>query len=165
MNRVHCSHRYIDRFRYGQPLSREERLLMSSEFEQERVPLWWMSSSSLRPSFTPTKISHKGTTFWIKWSSSLNVKISPFCLFMPDPKDDQTQAISSPADRPLDDFHSSPCRGDYNMNAYVCSLGMSNNIAFSCHKTFIYDINRGFMASLILVVVVFIGHLRKMLSR
>ncbi|XP_019741921.1 proline and serine-rich protein 3 isoform X4 [Hippocampus comes] len=87
--------KYIDRFRYGQPLSREERQLMSSEFEQERVPLWWMSSSSLRPSFMPTKISHT---------------------------DDHNQAISSPADRPLDDFNSSPCsRGDYNMNAYFPS--------------------------------------------
>ncbi|XP_077383075.1 proline and serine-rich protein 3 isoform X2 [Festucalex cinctus] len=85
--------KYIDRFRYGEPQSREERQLMSSEFEEERVPLWWMSSSSLPPSSTPTKT----------------------------PQIDD-QAIFSPARRPLDDdFNSSPCRADYSMNAYIPS--------------------------------------------
>ncbi|XP_077432912.1 proline and serine-rich protein 3 [Vanacampus margaritifer] len=88
--------KYIDRFRYGEPLSREERQLMSSEFEEERLPLWWMSSSSLPPSSTPTKTPHKG---------------------------DHSQAISSPARCPLDDdFNYSLCKGDYNMmNAYIPS--------------------------------------------
>ncbi|XP_061531804.1 proline and serine-rich protein 3 isoform X2 [Phycodurus eques] len=90
--------KYIDRFRYGQPLSREERQQRSCEFEEESMPLWWMSSSSLPPSSTPTKILHK------------------------DPEDDHSQAISSPAGRPLDDDLScSPRLGDYNMKAYIPS--------------------------------------------
>ncbi|XP_061675426.1 proline and serine-rich protein 3 isoform X2 [Syngnathoides biaculeatus] len=90
--------KYIDRFRYGQPLSREERQQMFSDFEDDRVPLWWMSSSSLPPSSTPSKISHK------------------------DPTDDRSQAVSSPARRQLhDDFNYSPRGGDYIMNAYLPS--------------------------------------------
>ncbi|XP_057689684.1 proline and serine-rich protein 3 isoform X2 [Corythoichthys intestinalis] len=86
---------YIDRFRYGQPLSREERQQISSGSEEERMPLWWMSSSSLPPCSTPTKSSHK---------------------------DDHSQAISTPARRQLDnDFNSSPCRGEYNKNANILS--------------------------------------------
>ncbi|KAM9806662.1 proline and serine-rich protein 3 isoform 1-T1 [Syngnathus typhle] len=84
--------KYIDRFRYGQPLSREERQLESSEFEEERVPLWWMSSSDSPPTSTPTKPAHK------------------------DPKDDH-----SPARHPLDDSNYLPWKGDDNTNAYIPS--------------------------------------------
>ncbi|XP_053288960.1 proline and serine-rich protein 3 isoform X2 [Pleuronectes platessa] len=44
--------KYVDRFRHGQPQSREER-------QQEQLSLWWMSPSSLPPSSTPTKRADK----------------------------------------------------------------------------------------------------------
>ncbi|XP_054639211.1 proline and serine-rich protein 3 isoform X2 [Dunckerocampus dactyliophorus] len=87
--------KYINRFRYGQPMSREERQGMSSVTEGDKMPFWWMSSSSLPPSSTPTKTSSK---------------------------DDHRRDISSPVRRQLDDdFNSSSCRGDYNMDTYVLS--------------------------------------------
>ncbi|XP_077577709.1 proline and serine-rich protein 3 [Stigmatopora nigra] len=95
MNQDSALGKYIDRFRYGQPLSREDRQQLSSEFEEERIPLWWMSSSSLPHSSTPT--------------------ISPH-------KDDHNHAISSPARCQFeDDFNSSPRNKEYDMNAYIPS--------------------------------------------
>ncbi|XP_077453854.1 proline and serine-rich protein 3 [Stigmatopora argus] len=95
MNQDSALTKYIDRFRYGQPLSREDRQQLSSEFEEERIPLWWMSSSSFPPSSTPTKSPHK---------------------------DNHNQAISSPARCQFeDDFNSSPRNKEYDMNAYIPS--------------------------------------------
>nr|XP_057941559.1 proline and serine-rich protein 3 isoform X2 [Doryrhamphus excisus] len=80
--------KYIDRFRYGQPMSREERQRMSS------VPEGWRSSSSLPPSSTATKTSHK------------------------DQRRDPSSTLRSQLD---DDFNSSLCIGDHNMDTYVLS--------------------------------------------
>ncbi|XP_060936479.1 LOW QUALITY PROTEIN: proline and serine-rich protein 3 [Limanda limanda] len=44
--------KYVDRFRHGQPQSREER-------QQEQMPFWWRPPSSLPPSSTPTKRAEK----------------------------------------------------------------------------------------------------------
>ncbi|XP_047453643.1 proline and serine-rich protein 3 isoform X2 [Mugil cephalus] len=53
--------KYIERFRRGRPQSREERQQMSSAVgEEERVPFWWASDSSLPASSTPTKTTDKG---------------------------------------------------------------------------------------------------------
>ncbi|XP_029929222.1 proline and serine-rich protein 3 isoform X2 [Myripristis murdjan] len=51
--------KYIERFRYGRPQSREERRPMASATEEELLPLWWMSPSSLPPSATPTQATDK----------------------------------------------------------------------------------------------------------
>ncbi|XP_053743309.1 proline and serine-rich protein 3 isoform X2 [Synchiropus splendidus] len=40
--------KYIDRFRYGQPQSREQRQQMAS-VRQEKSPFWWTTASSLPP--------------------------------------------------------------------------------------------------------------------
>ncbi|KAJ0066003.1 hypothetical protein NL108_001219 [Boleophthalmus pectinirostris] len=44
--------KYVDRFRHGQPQSREERQQKSKE---ELLPFWWASSPSLPPNLTPEK--------------------------------------------------------------------------------------------------------------
>ncbi|XP_017281919.1 proline and serine-rich protein 3 isoform X2 [Kryptolebias marmoratus] len=46
--------KYVERFRHGQPRSREERQQMASANEEEQMPFWWMSHSSVHSS-TPTK--------------------------------------------------------------------------------------------------------------
>lgn len=43
--------RYVDRFRYGQPQSREERQQKASNDKEEQLPFWW--ASSLPPISTP----------------------------------------------------------------------------------------------------------------
>ncbi|XP_061919171.1 proline and serine-rich protein 3 isoform X1 [Entelurus aequoreus] len=86
---------YIDRFRYGHPMSREERQQMSSVIEGDTTPFWRLSSSSLPPSSTPTKTSHI---------------------------DDHRRELFGSVTRQFDeDLNSSTCRGDYNMDAYVLS--------------------------------------------
>lgn len=50
-----CCHRYVERFRHGQPWSREERQQMASANGEE----WWASHSSV-PSSTPSKAEYKG---------------------------------------------------------------------------------------------------------
>ncbi|XP_076016854.1 proline and serine-rich protein 3 isoform X2 [Genypterus blacodes] len=50
--------KYIERFRYGQPQSREERRHMDLTGE-EQLPFWWMSRLSSPSSSTPTKSSEK----------------------------------------------------------------------------------------------------------
>ncbi|XP_061808503.1 proline and serine-rich protein 3 isoform X2 [Nerophis lumbriciformis] len=83
---------YIDRFRYGQPMSREERQQMSSVIEGDTTPFWRLSSSSLPPSSALTKTPHI---------------------------DDHRRELFSSVTRQSDeDFNSSTCRGDYNMDAY-----------------------------------------------
>ncbi|XP_070767470.1 proline and serine-rich protein 3 [Enoplosus armatus] len=47
--------KYIERFRHGQPQSREERQQMASAIGEEQLPFWWMSPSSLPSSSTPAK--------------------------------------------------------------------------------------------------------------
>ncbi|XP_041648823.1 proline and serine-rich protein 3 isoform X2 [Cheilinus undulatus] len=50
--------KYIERFRHGQPQSREERQQMAARGKKQ-VPFWWMSSSTLPHSSTPTKTTDK----------------------------------------------------------------------------------------------------------
>uniref|UniRef100_A0A3Q3MLJ2 Proline and serine rich 3 n=1 Tax=Mastacembelus armatus TaxID=205130 RepID=A0A3Q3MLJ2_9TELE len=80
--------KYIERFRHGEPQSREERQQMTSAPEDERLPFWWMSSSSLPPSSTPTKATDK---------------------------DDNHPAVCSPAGQGQRDRSLSPCRGSLSM--------------------------------------------------
>uniref|UniRef100_UPI0037E7E1A2 proline and serine-rich protein 3 isoform X2 n=1 Tax=Semicossyphus pulcher TaxID=241346 RepID=UPI0037E7E1A2 len=51
--------KYVERFRRGRPQSREERQQMASAIGERPLPFWWMSTSSLPPSSTPTKKSDK----------------------------------------------------------------------------------------------------------
>ncbi|KAM9852304.1 proline and serine-rich protein 3 [Aulostomus maculatus] len=57
--------KYVDRFRHGQPLSREEREQMASTVGKEKLPFWW--TSSVPASSTPTKATckddHRRPTF------------------------------------------------------------------------------------------------------
>nr|XP_020475750.1 proline and serine-rich protein 3 isoform X2 [Monopterus albus] len=82
--------KYIDRFRRGQPQSREERQQMASVMGEEQLPFWWMSPSSLPPSSMPTKATDKEA-------------IQPL-------RDDQRPAIFSPAGQCQHDGSLSPCR-------------------------------------------------------
>ncbi|XP_061572541.1 proline and serine-rich protein 3 isoform X2 [Cololabis saira] len=50
--------KYIDRFRHGQPQSREERRQMASVTLEDQVPYWWISHSSAHSS-TSTKTSEE----------------------------------------------------------------------------------------------------------
>lgn len=52
--------RYIERFRHGQPQSREDRRQMASANGEEQQPFWWMTPSSLPSSSTPTKATEEG---------------------------------------------------------------------------------------------------------
>ncbi|KAM6995334.1 proline and serine-rich protein 3 [Tautogolabrus adspersus] len=47
--------KYIERFRHGRPQSREERQQMASAIREKSVPFWWITSSTLPSSSTPTK--------------------------------------------------------------------------------------------------------------
>lgn len=47
--------RYVERFRHGQPQSREKRQQITSTNEEKQLPFWWASSSSFPPSLTPEK--------------------------------------------------------------------------------------------------------------
>uniref|UniRef100_A0A3P8T8G3 Proline and serine rich 3 n=1 Tax=Amphiprion percula TaxID=161767 RepID=A0A3P8T8G3_AMPPE len=76
--------KYIERFRHGQPRSREDRQQMASGIGEEPVPFWWMSHSSSPPSSTPIKTTDK---------------------------DDHDPAIFSPAGQRQRDRSLSPCRG------------------------------------------------------
>ncbi|KAK7886682.1 hypothetical protein WMY93_026303 [Mugilogobius chulae] len=49
---------YVDRFRHGQPQSREERQQCSNS-EKEQLPFWWASSPSLPIHLTPEKTVQK----------------------------------------------------------------------------------------------------------
>ncbi|XP_010787972.1 proline and serine-rich protein 3 isoform X1 [Notothenia coriiceps] len=83
--------KYIDRFRNGQPQSREERQQMPSAIEEKQLPFWWMSPSSLPCSSTPTKTTDREV-------------IKPM-------KDDHGPASFSPAGQRQHDRSPSPCRG------------------------------------------------------
>ncbi|XP_056300801.1 proline and serine-rich protein 3 isoform X2 [Pseudoliparis swirei] len=87
--------KYIDRFRHGQPQSREERQQSPSADREKQHPFWWMSPSSLPCSSTPTKtIDQDG--------------IQPL-------KDDYGLAIFSPAGQHQHNRFPSPCRGSLSM--------------------------------------------------
>ncbi|CAB1416812.1 unnamed protein product [Pleuronectes platessa] len=77
--------KYVDRFRHGQPQSREER-------QQEQLSLWWMSPSSLTPSSTPTKRTEKDQV------------IQPL-------REDHVSDIFSPVGERRHIRTSSPCKG------------------------------------------------------
>ncbi|XP_062254656.1 proline and serine-rich protein 3 [Platichthys flesus] len=77
--------KYVDRFRHGQPQSREER-------QQEQLSLWWMSPSSLPPNSTPTKRAEKDQV------------IQPL-------REDHVSDIFSPAGQRRHIRTSSPCKG------------------------------------------------------
>ncbi|XP_035019360.2 proline and serine-rich protein 3 isoform X2 [Hippoglossus stenolepis] len=77
--------KYVDRFRHGQPQSREER-------QQEQLPFWWKSPSSLPPSSTPTKRAEKDQV------------IQPL-------REDHVSDIFSPVGRRHHIRTSSPCEG------------------------------------------------------
>ncbi|XP_053183561.1 proline and serine-rich protein 3 [Scomber japonicus] len=77
--------KYMERFRHGQPQSREDRQQMASDIGED-LPFWWMSPSSLPPSSTPTKAT-----------------------------DDHGPAIFSPAGHSRLDRTPSPCRGPHSI--------------------------------------------------
>ncbi|KAG7242178.1 hypothetical protein INR49_024224 [Caranx melampygus] len=77
--------KYIERFRHGQPRSREARQQTASATGEEQF--WWMSPSSVPPSSTPTKTA------------------------VTDLRDDHVSAIFSPAGQCQHDRSSSPGRG------------------------------------------------------
>ncbi|XP_071239127.1 proline and serine-rich protein 3 isoform X2 [Salvelinus alpinus] len=52
--------KYIERFRHGRPQSREERQQMSAMVGEGQQPFWWLSSSPLPTSSTPTQTTDKG---------------------------------------------------------------------------------------------------------
>ncbi|KAK6326590.1 hypothetical protein J4Q44_G00022350 [Coregonus suidteri] len=52
--------KYIERFRHGMPQSREERQQMSAMVGEGQQPFWWLSSSPLPSSSTPTQTTDKG---------------------------------------------------------------------------------------------------------
>lgn len=54
--------RYIERFRHGRPQSREVRQQMSAMVGEGQQPFWWLSSSPLPSSSTPTQTTDKGTS-------------------------------------------------------------------------------------------------------
>uniref|UniRef100_A0A3Q1GK08 Proline and serine rich 3 n=1 Tax=Acanthochromis polyacanthus TaxID=80966 RepID=A0A3Q1GK08_9TELE len=76
--------KYIERFRHGQPQSREDRQQMACATGEELESFWWMSPSSSPPSSTPIKTTDK---------------------------DDHDPAIFSPAGQRRRDRSFSPCRG------------------------------------------------------
>lgn len=76
--------KYIERFRHGEPQSREDRQQMAPGIGEEPVPFWWMSHSASPPSSTPIKTTDK---------------------------DDYDPAIFSPAGRRRRGRSLSPCRG------------------------------------------------------
>ncbi|XP_067366138.1 proline and serine-rich protein 3 isoform X2 [Channa argus] len=51
--------KYIERFRHGQPQSREERRQIASAIGEEQLPFWWLSPSSLSPSSSPAEAMDK----------------------------------------------------------------------------------------------------------
>ncbi|AWO96803.1 putative proline and serine-rich protein 3 isoform 2 [Scophthalmus maximus] len=77
--------KYVERFRHGQPQSQEER-------QQEQLPFWWMSPSSLPPSSTPAKNTDKDQV------------IQP-------PREDHVPAIFGPAGQRRRDRSPSPFKG------------------------------------------------------
>ncbi|XP_059194507.1 proline and serine-rich protein 3 [Centropristis striata] len=83
--------KYIDRFRHGRPQSREERQQFPSSAGETQLPFWWMSSSPLPHSSTPSKTTDKNA-------------IRPH-------KDDHGSGIFSPAGKHQHDRSLSPCRG------------------------------------------------------
>ncbi|KAJ0000284.1 hypothetical protein NQD34_012126 [Periophthalmus magnuspinnatus] len=50
--------KYVDRFRHGEPQSREERQQKSSN-SKELLPFWWAASLSLPSNLTPEKTDHR----------------------------------------------------------------------------------------------------------
>ncbi|XP_014011907.1 proline and serine-rich protein 3 isoform X4 [Salmo salar] len=52
--------KYIERFRHGRPQSREERQQMSAMVGEGQQPFWWLSSSPLPSSSTPTQTTDIG---------------------------------------------------------------------------------------------------------
>lgn len=83
--------KYIERFRHGQPQSREERQQIDSAFEEKQQPFWWIPPSSAPSSSTPSKTTNEDI-------------IQPL-------KDDHGSAIFSSAGLCLHDRSLSPCRG------------------------------------------------------
>ncbi|KAK2844412.1 hypothetical protein Q5P01_011071 [Channa striata] len=82
--------KYIERFRHGQPQSREERQQMASAVGEEQLPFWWLSPSSLSATSTPTKATDKDV--------------------MPPLKDDHGPATFSPSGQHQHDRTLSPSR-------------------------------------------------------
>ncbi|XP_062278950.1 proline and serine-rich protein 3 isoform X3 [Scomber scombrus] len=70
--------KYMERFRHGQPQSREDRQQMASAIGED-LPFWWMSPSSLPPSSTPTKATdyHGPAIFSPAGHSRLDITPSP----------------------------------------------------------------------------------------
>ncbi|XP_029307148.1 proline and serine-rich protein 3 [Cottoperca gobio] len=65
--------KYMDRFRHGQPQSREERQQMPSAIGEQQLPFWWMSPSSLPRSSTPTKTRETGVIEPVKDDHGLSI--------------------------------------------------------------------------------------------
>ncbi|XP_063734897.1 proline and serine-rich protein 3 isoform X2 [Eleginops maclovinus] len=86
---------YIDRFRNGQPQSREERQQSPSAIEEKQLPFWWMLPPSLSRSSTPAKTADRDV-------------IKPM-------KDGDGHASFSPAGQNLRDRSPSPCRGSFSI--------------------------------------------------
>lgn len=86
--------KYMERFRHGQPQSREERQQKASTIGEE-LPFWWISPSSLPSSSTPTKTTGKDVILSLK--------------------DDHVPAIFSPAGQRQLDRTVSPCRGPHSI--------------------------------------------------
>ncbi|KAM7420549.1 hypothetical protein PAMA_014997 [Pampus argenteus] len=57
--------KYMERFRRGQPQSREERHQVASAIEEE-LPFWWMPPSSSPPCSTPTKTTDEDVILSLK---------------------------------------------------------------------------------------------------
>ncbi|XP_031708420.1 proline and serine-rich protein 3 isoform X3 [Anarrhichthys ocellatus] len=93
--------KYIDRFRHGQPQSRQERQQSPSADGEKQQPFWWISPSSLPCSSTPTKTTDKDS-------------IQPL-------KEDHGLAIFSPAGQHRHDRSLSPCRGSLSVSAFMLS--------------------------------------------
>ncbi|KAF7657241.1 hypothetical protein LDENG_00029910 [Lucifuga dentata] len=83
--------KYIERFRHGQPQSREERQQMALAVGEEQLPFWWMSSSSLPTCSTPTNSTDKDVILPVK--------------------DDHSPVTFSPVGQRQHGSTSSPCRG------------------------------------------------------
>ncbi|XP_030013018.1 proline and serine-rich protein 3 [Sphaeramia orbicularis] len=76
--------KYIERFRHGQPQSREER-------QQDHLPFWWTTPSSLPPSSTSSKSTNRD--------------------IIPPLRDDHGPAVFKPAGQRYSDRSPSPHRG------------------------------------------------------
>ncbi|KAL6109052.1 uncharacterized protein ACO6RY_12266 [Pungitius sinensis] len=79
--------KYIDRFRHGRPLSREERKQGPSDNGEKQQPFWWMSPSSSPCSSTPTKTTDKDGIQAVKYDHG-------FAIFSPDGQHRHDRSLS-----------------------------------------------------------------------